>query len=66
MTTPLDTYREPVEKYRAEFDLPEPEKKSCWSDCFKKKPGHDRNLTRHEVDYTIMIRAKKVIEEKKI
>ena len=67
MTSPLDIVREPTEKYRQEFEVAPPKKKSFFSSCCprKKQTHHDRNLTKHEVDYTIMIRGKKIIEESK-
>lgn len=62
MTSPID----PTERYRAEFEVPVTKKKKCCIfNCVKKKPKHDRQFTKAEIDYTIMIRSQKVIRESK-
>jgi hypothetical protein len=59
MTSPTDS----TDRYRAEFEVPVTKKRCCIFDCLKKKPKHERQFTKAEVDYTIMIRSQKVIRE---
>jgi len=50
----------------SELDLKIKADKS-WCSCLSKKrrPKHERELTRHEIDFTIQERAKKILVEEK-